>query len=211
MICNLYLIPLIAYASTVTLAWDQNLEPGIAGYRVHYGTSAGNYNYSVNTGNYASCTISGLQEGTTYYFAVKAYVSSEIESGFSEEVAYTIPISPQPSDSVISEPEIYLSDSSIDLFKKGPNYFARAYVTVWDDSGQVAKDAIVTGQWFLNGKYINEVSESSDRKGVAKFILNKVTAQSGDQLTLRVTDVVKNGYIYDFSSNVGDEISINFP
>jgi len=211
MLCNFCLIPLFTYASTVTLAWDQNPESDIAGYKVHYGTSTRNYDYSVNAGNYTSCTISGLQEGTTYYFAVTAYVSQMIESDFSEELAYTIQLSPQPSNSMISDPAIYVSDSSIDLIKKGPNYYARAYITIGDDLDRAIEGAIVSAQWLLNGKYINEVSDSSDRKGVVKFNLNKVTAQSGDQLTLMITDVVKYGYSYDFSSNIADEISINFP
>ena len=211
MLCTFYLIPLITYASTVTLAWDQNPESDLAGYNIHYGTSSRNYDYSVDTGNSPSCTISGLQEGTTYYFAVTAYDSQANESDFSEEIAYTMPMPPQPSASTISAPAIYVSDSSIDLLKKGPNYYAIAYVTVWDYLGTAVRDAIVSGQWFLNGKYINEVSDSSDRKGAAKLILNKVRAKSGDQLTLMITDVVKYGYSYDSSSNIADEISINFP
>jgi hypothetical protein len=196
----------VVYASTVTLAWDQNPESDIAGYKVHYGTFTASYDYSVDVGNYTSCTISDLQEGTTYYFAATAYNSQLNESDFSEELAYTIPITPQPSD-----PTIYVSDISIDLFKKGPNYQARAYVIVWDEIGRAVREAVVSGHWFLNGKYINEVSDSSDRKGVAKLILNKMRAQSGDQLTLMITDVVTYGYSYDSGSNIADEISINFP
>lgn len=206
MLCILYLSPLITYASQVTLAWDQNPEPDIAGYKVHYGTSTRNYEHRVDVGNYTSCTISDLQEGTTYYFAATAYNSQLNESDFSEEIGYTIPIPSPPSD-----PTIYVSDISIDLFKKGPSYQASVFVIVWDEIDRAVKEAIVSGQWFLNGKYINEVSDSSDKKGVAKLILNKVRAQSGDQLTLMITDVVKYGYSYDFGSNIVDEISTNFP
>jgi hypothetical protein len=196
----------VVYASTVILAWDQSPENDIAGCKVHYGTSTRNYDYSVDVGNYTSCTISDLQEGSTYYFAATAYNSQLSESQFSEEIAYTIPITTQPSD-----PAIYISDNSIDIFKKGPNYRARAYVTVWDEIGRAVGGAVVSGQWLLNGNYISEVSDSSDRKGVAKLILNKVRAQSGDQLTLMITDVVKCGYSYDSDSNIAYEISKNFP
>jgi hypothetical protein len=80
-----------AGAAQVTLAWDKNPESDIAGYKVHYGTSTGNYDYSVDVGNYSSCTISGLQEGTIYYFAATAYDTENFESDFSKEFAYKIP------------------------------------------------------------------------------------------------------------------------
>ena len=84
-------MPLPASAATATLAWDPNTAPDIAGYKVHCGTTSGNYMYSVNVGNFTSCTISGLEEGKTYYFSVTAYDSGATESGFADEIAYTIP------------------------------------------------------------------------------------------------------------------------
>ena len=64
----------------------------VAGYEMHYGTTSGEYDYSVNVGNFRSCTISGLQEGVTYYFAVTAYNDTS-DSNYSDEIAYTIPFS----------------------------------------------------------------------------------------------------------------------
>jgi hypothetical protein len=215
--CTFNLIPLVTHAAQVTLAWDASLGP-VAGYKVYYGTTSDNYDYSVNVGNFTSCTISGIQEGATYYFATTAH--NDIgESDYSEEIAYTIPITTQleeientiPINTQPSDPVIYISDISINLFKKGPNYQARANAIVWDEIGSAVKATVVSGQWFLNGKYINEVSASSDRKGVAKFSLNKVRAQSGDELTLMITDVAKDGYSYDSGSNIADEISKNIP
>ena len=57
---------------------------------MHYGTTSGDYDYSVDVGNFTSCTISGLQEGATYYFAVTAYIDN-CESDYSDEISYTIP------------------------------------------------------------------------------------------------------------------------
>jgi len=78
-----------ANAAQVTIAWDKNSEPDIAGYKIHYGTNSGSYDYSVNVGNYTSCTISDLAEGTTYYFSATAYNTLNNESDFSEKIAYT--------------------------------------------------------------------------------------------------------------------------
>ena len=85
----MYLIPLTTYAAQVTLAWDP-VAGSVAGYQMHYGTTSGDYDYSVNVGNSTSCTISGLQEGDTYYFAVKAYNGSD-ESDYSDEINYRVP------------------------------------------------------------------------------------------------------------------------
>jgi len=85
-----------ANAAQVTLAWDKNTELDIAGYKMNYGTASGTYPYSVDVGNHTSCTISGLAEDTTYYFAATAY-NSIGESGFSEEISYSVRSEPDPS------------------------------------------------------------------------------------------------------------------
>jgi hypothetical protein len=80
-----------AHAADVTVAWDPNPEPDVAGYKIYYGTSPGSYTASVNAGNITSLAISGLQAGLTYYFAAVAYDSSGNESGFSNEITYAMP------------------------------------------------------------------------------------------------------------------------
>jgi hypothetical protein len=78
-----------ADAAQVELAWEP--PPGsVTGYKVHYGGSSKNYDHRVDVGNSTGCTISGLQEGETYYFAATAYNAVD-ESNFSEELVYTIP------------------------------------------------------------------------------------------------------------------------
>jgi len=75
----------------VTLAWDASVDPSVTGYKVHIGTTSGVYTVSVvDVGNVISGTISGLQAGTVYYFAVTGYDQNGNESGFSNEVSTTI-------------------------------------------------------------------------------------------------------------------------
>jgi hypothetical protein len=81
-----------AHAASVTLAWDPNTESDLAGYKIHYGTSSKDYQYSVDVGNFTSCDVSGLDEGKTYYFAATAYDTEYNSSDLSEEVVYTIPV-----------------------------------------------------------------------------------------------------------------------
>jgi len=74
-------------AAGVTLAWDPS-EGEVKGYRIYYGTQSHNYTMSVDAGNVTQFTVSGLDEGKTYYFVVRAY--NEVgESGDSNEVTWT--------------------------------------------------------------------------------------------------------------------------
>jgi hypothetical protein len=80
-----------AFCASVTLAWDANTEPDLSGYILHYGTASRAYSQSIDVGNAIQYTISDLQEGVQYFFAVKAYNYDDNQSGFSEELVYTIP------------------------------------------------------------------------------------------------------------------------
>ena len=90
--------PSLAGAAQVSLAWAASTGPDVAGYKMYYGNYSGNYQYTVNVGNSTSCTISGLNEGTTYYFAASAYDTQQNESDYSNEVStYVLPKGAQQS------------------------------------------------------------------------------------------------------------------
>ena len=78
-----------AHSAQVSLAWDPNNEPDIAGYRVHYGTASRSYQVHLDSGLNTTYTVANLPDGGTYFFAVTAYNSSAIESAYSGEVSYT--------------------------------------------------------------------------------------------------------------------------
>ena len=94
LVISLYLLINInnVFAAQVTLVWDHNNEPDLAGYKIYYGNSSRNYSKSVNIAspNITTCTISDLIEEQTYYFAATAYNSNLVESDYSVEVSYTI-------------------------------------------------------------------------------------------------------------------------
>lgn len=78
----------------VTLAWNANAESNLAGYRLLYGTTPGNYSLSLDAGNTTTATATGLNSGTVYYFVVVAYNSAGQTSAPSAEVSYTVPGTP---------------------------------------------------------------------------------------------------------------------
>jgi hypothetical protein len=76
----------IVHAGQTTLEWDPVTHPDLAGYMVYYGTYRGDYDESVDVGNWTSVTIEGLEEDVTYYFSVTAYSANGEESEYSNEV-----------------------------------------------------------------------------------------------------------------------------
>jgi len=69
------------------LVWDANQETDLAGYKVYYGTSSGEYIDSIDVEDVTAYRLDNLLEEVTYYVAVTAYDTSGNESDFSEEVS----------------------------------------------------------------------------------------------------------------------------
>jgi hypothetical protein len=95
-----------SYALDVTLGWDANAEPDLAGYKVYYktgssgppyngtGASQGNSPVTVPIGDLADAdnpeyTLSGLSDSEVSFFVVTAYDTEvpPLESGYSNEVS----------------------------------------------------------------------------------------------------------------------------
>jgi len=96
-----------ACAAEVTLAWDANTESNLVGYKLYYeseidielygGTDANEGDspitislLSLRDPDSPMYTISGLEEGTFYYFALTAFDIDGMESDFSEEVGAVV-------------------------------------------------------------------------------------------------------------------------
>jgi len=61
-----------AMAADITLAWDHNSEPDLAGYKLYLGNSPQNYSQFIDLGLTTQYTISGLTDGTVYFFTLTA-------------------------------------------------------------------------------------------------------------------------------------------
>ncbi len=86
----IFLIPAArAGAADVTLSWDPNPETDLAGYKIYYGTSSSVYSTSIKIGPQTTYTVTGLAPGT-YFFAITAYNTADLESGFSNEVSVNL-------------------------------------------------------------------------------------------------------------------------
>ncbi|WP_407428018.1 fibronectin type III domain-containing protein [Treponema sp.] len=82
--------------SCVTLNWSFSVDENAGGYYVYYGNRPGEYlgrvalegSSPVNVGNTTSVTLTGLENGRIYYFAVSAYskIDGRINGTLSKEV-----------------------------------------------------------------------------------------------------------------------------
>ncbi len=77
-------------AGEVELAWEPpTAEYG--GFILSYGTESQTYQYNEDVGGNTTHTVTNLDPGQTYYFAVKAYdPSRDTESPYSNEVSATV-------------------------------------------------------------------------------------------------------------------------
>lgn len=81
-------------AAEVTLAWDPSPDTRVTNYRVYWGYQSRTYTGSFDVGNVTTATVGSLVAGARYFFAVTATTPEGLESEFSNEVEYTVPLPP---------------------------------------------------------------------------------------------------------------------
>ena len=78
--------------ASLTLEWNANTEPDLAGYKIYGATSSGGYaaaNATVPAGT-TSFVVSGLKPGVTYFFVITAFDTAGNESVRSAEVSASL-------------------------------------------------------------------------------------------------------------------------
>jgi len=109
------------YSFQITLAWDPNTEIDVAGYKLYYGNASRNYTSIVDAGNQTSYTISGLEDGKTYFFALTVY-NSYVESNFSEELTiYSISATAGTGGTITPSGQVTVSEGTNQSFTITPN------------------------------------------------------------------------------------------
>jgi len=136
----------------VTLSWNAPASNGgtaITGYDVYMGTSPGGESASPVNGSVVastSYTVSGLKNGTTYYFTADAVNGSNLHSAASAETSAT-PVAPVTAPGAPSGLAATAGDAQVSLSWNAPASDGGAAITgyrVYQGTGQTAV-ASVTG------------------------------------------------------------------
>ncbi len=88
-------ISLSGSSHSVTLSWTGSTSTDVTGYYVYRGTTSGQYTKVNSTAPVSAAQLTfadpTVQSGTTYYYAVTAVDSSNVESTYSNQATATIP------------------------------------------------------------------------------------------------------------------------
>ncbi len=149
-----------AYALDVTLQWDANTEPDLAGYWIYYDTDSGHpYTGSgAQQGNspiqmtlaqdqnpdpnVVEYTVYNLPTGT-YYFSVTAYNTGNLESGYSNEVNTNS--SPDSTPPIISNIQVASVTDTTAVITWTTNEASDSQVQYGTSSGNYPSNANSTG------------------------------------------------------------------
>lgn len=101
LVSSVVFLPSLGQPAQVTLAWDNSPSPNVIGYKIYSGASSGNYSQSTNVGLTNSYTVTNLTEGQAYYFAATAIGTGGLESAYSNEINYIVPL-PQKIFSIMA-------------------------------------------------------------------------------------------------------------
>ena len=163
-----FLTTTVAFAKDYSFAWSANPEP-VEGYKLYYkvggdpippfdGTGATQGSSPIDVGKVTTFTITGLDENTTYHFALTAYNGSE-ESGFSEIVSVpepttsTPPVTSTPLNAVIVTAS-QTGETPFNLTFDGSQSTGSISSYAWSfGDGQTATGATVTHVYQSEGSY----------------------------------------------------------
>ena len=143
----IFLFPLPAFGEkSVSLAWEPNTEPDLAGYRIFYRQVYGHYDYEypVWEGNSTTCTIDILLDGVDYCFVARAFDTEGFESLDSTEACTDFPVVDNDNDGYS------LDDGDCnDLYAAvNPGAFEVVYNNTDDDCDPVTLDDDLDGDGY---------------------------------------------------------------
>jgi Concanavalin A-like lectin/glucanases superfamily/Immunoglobulin domain/Fibronectin type III domain len=209
---------------SVTFAWDPSADPNVVGYNIYYGTTTHVYTSKVSVGNVTTATISGLVEGTTYYFAATTYDALNQESALSDEISYSVPVTATNQPPVITEmltTNMAIAGQNVTFSITATGTGSLEYQWTYNQSNiPSATNAVLT----LNnvtvaqaGTYYVTVSNSagSTNSSTASLTVYPTTAATltpashvNGQFALSVSGVTNYQYVVQASTNLVDWVSM---
>jgi PKD repeat protein len=159
MLVCLFVTPL-AFAKDYSFTWSANPEP-VEGYKLYYkidgaavppfdGTGASAGPSPINVGKQTAFTITGLDDNTTYYFALTAYNGTE-ESEFSEIISVFAP-EIAPVAVIVTTSQAGEAPFTLNFDGTSSTGTISAYSWTFGD-GDTATDSVVSHIYQFSGTY----------------------------------------------------------
>jgi hypothetical protein len=156
-------------------------------------SSSNSYTWNA-TDNIDSIGVHARNEGSNVIYQVYNTIPFRVDS---------TPSAKEPSDSVM-----YVSDIIMSIKKRGANVNAKAKIIVKDNSGTPVEGAIVYGSW--SGLTGDSDSSVTDVNSIVLLESDRVKKASGI-FTFTVDNITKDGWSYDYTSNIETTNSITAP
>jgi hypothetical protein len=186
------LVPALAEATSITIAWDPNTDSVTAGYYVYYGTQSGNYSGYVDVSTATTAIINTQDSTTTYYFAVQAYSATGDRSQYSPEVVWQ-PSTPTAQPPVLTNPGsittvVGSASVSVRLVATDPGGLALTYkasglppgLSIASSTGVISGIPTTAGTYNVTATVTNTANLSASQS-FTWSILNQPTSNSTSQ------------------------------
>jgi hypothetical protein len=143
-----------AFAATITFGWDPIPDSDLAGYRLYYGYTSGQYSVHVDVGKSTTAALSDMDDAQIYFFAMAAYDTAGNQSGFSNEIKYDLALQDTDGDGLSDWDEVSFyktdpdrADTDGDGLNDGPEVnFHRTDPTRADTDGDGFSDGAEVSQ-----------------------------------------------------------------
>ena len=184
------------YGVDVTLSWEANSEEDLAGYRVFDRQQGQGYDYNNPAweSTQTTCTIYGLDDYGTYYFVVRAFDTSDNESGDSNEVSYQG--APPDPDAVLDS----LSVTGTDSVTEGATAAYTATAIFSDGSSQTVTQKIY-GRLIGLSQWRTRVL-SKHRRGIATSCRTALSNSTAPEAIQVVREAKPGAGEYDFRTDL---------
>lgn len=140
----------------IYLHWQDNQEVDLSGYKIHYGTSSGDYSTVIDVGNVTNYTTNDLTRGIKYYIVLTAYDISGNDSEYSEEIEVLIP-------------DIDTTPPPIPIFI-GHSVTGREVSLSWND----VEESDLGGYKIYYGMYPGMYDQVADVRKATNFVTTKL-------------------------------------
>ncbi|MBW2994850.1 polysaccharide deacetylase family protein [Candidatus Woesearchaeota archaeon] len=105
---------------------------------------------------------------------------------------------------ILYKADIHVENIAMEAKRQGQNRYARATITIKDEDSALVEGATVHVEW--SGLVEGTDSGNTNSEGVV--VLDSPKTREQGNVTVTVTDVVKNGHYYDASANVETSDSV---